>query len=459
MEKENKLGTHDIKKLFVSMAFPAIVGQLVSLLYNLVDRIYIGHIPEIGGDALAGVGVTVPIIIIISAFAYLIGAGGAPLASIKMGQGNENHAERIMGNAFFSLILVSIAITAIILLFMDDILYLFGVSDVTYIYAKDYMTLYTIGSIFVMITLGMNSFITAQGFAKTAMLTVSIGAIINIILDPIFIFGLKMNVRGAALATIISQGISALWVMKFVTGKETILKLKRENFKLEKGIMSKTVQLGMSPFVMNVTESFIIIAFNTNLLKYVGDSAVGAMTIMSSCMMIVFLPLSGLTQGAQPILSYNFGAKNTKRVVESFKILFISCFVYALIMFLLFQFFPRVFARFFTSNIEIIDLASRGLKIYMAGVFALGIQIACQQTFISMGNAKTSLFLAILRKVILLLPLIYIFPIFFQDKFFAVLLAEPVSDIIAATATAGTFFIGFKEALRQLRLKDKMAIN
>lgn len=454
MEHENKLGIMDIKKLFLSMAFPAIIGQLVSLIYNLVDRIYIGHIPEIGGDALAGVGVTAPIIIIISAFAYLIGAGGAPLASISMGQGNEKHGERIMGNAFFSLVVISFLITGFILVCMDKILFAFGASEVTYVYAKEYLTLYTFGTIFVMITLGMNSFITAQGFAKTAMLTVSIGALINIVLDPIFIFLLKMNVRGAALATIISQGISAIWVMKFILGKETILKLEKKNFKIDKGIMSKTIQLGMSPFVMNVTESFIMIAFNTSLLKFVGDAAVGAMTILSSCMMIVFLPLSGLTQGSQPIMSYNFGARNRERVKESFKILLISCFGYATTMFVLFQLFPGVFARFFTSNPDILTLATRGLRIYMGGIFAMGVQIACQQTFISMGNAKTSLFLAILRKIILLIPLIYILPMFFQDKFFAVLLAEPVSDIIASIVTAITFYFGFKEGLKHLNPRE-----
>lgn len=454
MEHENKLGIMDIKKLFLSMAFPAIIGQLVSLIYNLVDRIYIGHIPEIGGDALAGVGVTAPIIIIISAFAYLIGAGGAPLASISMGQDNEKHGERIMGNAFFSLVVISFLITGFILVCMDKILFAFGASEVTYVYAKEYLTLYTFGTIFVMITLGMNSFITAQGFAKTAMLTVSIGALINIVLDPIFIFLLKMNVRGAALATIISQGISAIWVMKFILGKETILKLEKKNFKIDKGIMSKTIQLGMSPFVMNVTESFIMIAFNTSLLKFVGDAAVGAMTILSSCMMIVFLPLSGLTQGSQPIMSYNFGARNRERVKESFKILLISCFGYATTMFVLFQLFPGVFARFFTSNPDILTLATRGLRIYMGGIFAMGVQIACQQTFISMGNAKTSLFLAVLRKIILLIPLIYILPMFFQDKFFAVLLAEPVSDIIASIVTAITFDFGFKEGLKHLNPRE-----
>ena len=455
MKNENKLGTGNIKKLFISMAFPAIVGQLVSLLYNLVDRIYIGHIPEIGGDALAGVGVTAPVIIIISAFAYLIGAGGAPLASIKMGQGKKEEAEKIMGNAFFSLVVLSFIIMAFILIFMDDILYLFGVSDTTFQYAKGYMVIYTLGTVFVMITLGMNSFITAQGFAKTAMLTVSIGAIINIVLDPILMFGFNLNVKGAALATIISQGISALWVLKFMTGKDTSLRLKKENFKLDKDIMLKTVQLGMSPFVMNVTESFIMIAFNTSLLKYVGDSAVGAMTIMSSCMMMLFLPLSGLTQGAQPILSYNFGARNKNRVQETFKILLISCFGYATTLWLLFQLFPDFFARFFTSNPEIIELAAKGLRIYMAGAFAMGVQIACQQTFISMGNARTSLFLAVLRKIILLLPLIYILPRFIDDKFFAIILAEPISDIVASTVTAFVFYFGFKEVMKQLKVEEK----
>lgn len=450
MERNNKLGTVDVKRLFFSMALPAIVGQLVSLLYNLVDRIYIGHIPEVGGAALAGVGITAPIIMIISAFAFLIGAGGAPLASIKMGANREEEAEQILGNSFFALIIIGIVLMAVTFLLMDPILYLFGASEEIHIYSRSYMEIYILGTVFVMITLGMNTFITAQGFAKIAMLTVSIGAIINIILDPIFIFLLEMGVRGAALATAISQGISAIWVIRFLTGEKTTLKLKKKNFKIQREILFSAMELGMSPFVMNITESFIMIAFNSSLQYYVGDLAVGAMTIMASCMQIVFLPISGLTQGAQPILSYNYGARNKERVVEAFKVLLISCITFTFTMWALMMIFPRVFAGFFTNNTEIIDLAERGIRIYMFGIFPMGIQVACQQTFVSLGNAKTSLFLAVLRKILLLLPLIFILPRFIDDKFFAVLLAEPISDIIAATVTGITFYFGFKEALKHI---------
>lgn len=450
MNRKNKLATVEVKRLFFSMALPAIIGQLVSLLYNLVDRIYIGHIPEIGGQALAGVGVTAPVIMIISAFAFLIGAGGAPLASIKMGEKKEDEAELILGNSFFALVIIAFIIVGLLYLFMDPVLRLFGTSPDIHIYARSYMEIYLLGTVFVMLTLGMNTFITAQGFAKTAMLTVSIGAVINIILDPIFIFLLDMNVRGAATATAISQGISAIWVVRFLIGDKTQLKLRKENFKIKKDILLSAMKLGMSPFVMNITESFTMIAFNASLQNYVGDMAVGAMTILASCMQIVFLPLSGLTQGAQPILSYNYGARNKERVIDAFNILIKTSIIYTIIMWLLMMIFPKVFAGFFTNNKDIIDLGARGIRIYMFGIFPMGIQVACQQTFVSLGNAKTSLFLAVLRKIILLLPLIFILPRFISDKFFAILLAEPISDIIAATVTGIAFYFGFREALQKM---------
>ena len=450
MSEKNRLGTEDVKKLLFSLAIPVIIGQLISLLYNLVDRMYIGHIEGIGGEALTGVGVTAPLLIIIAAFSVLIGMGGAPRASIKMGEKDNEGAEEIMGNCFVSLIGMSIVLTILFLLFNEKLLILFGASEKTLPYALEYMQIYTLGTLFVQLAVGMNPFISSQGFAKTSMITVSIGAIINIILDPIFIYGLKMNVKGAALATVISQAVSAIWVIEFLKGDKSILKLKKENFKIDMSIMKPVLLLGLSPFVMQITESFIIIAFNSSLQKYGGDVAVGAMTILSASMQFTFLPLSGLTQGAQPIISYNYGAKNKKRMKDAFKYLFISTVSYSTLFWLLMMIAPQFFSRIFTNDKAIIDMATAGIRIYMGGVFALGVQIVCQQTFIAMGNAKTSLFLALLRKVFLLIPLVLILPKVLSNKVFAVFLAEPISDIIAATVTGILFYRNFSSTLRSM---------
>lgn len=448
MNEKNRLGTENVKSLLFSLAIPAIIGQLITLVYNIVDRMYIGHIAEIGGDALTGVGVTAPLLIIISAFAVLVGMGGAPRASIKMGEKDSQGAEEIMGNCFVSLIGISIVLTILFLIFNEKLLIMFGASEKTLPYALEYMKIYTLGTIFVQLAIGMNPFISSQGFAKTSMLAVSIGAIINIVLDPIFIYGFKMNVKGAALATIISQAVSAIWVVHFLKGDRTNLKLKKENLKINKSIMGPVLLLGLSPFVMQITESFIIIAFNSNLQKYGGDVAVGAMTILSAAMQFTFLPLSGLTQGAQPIMSYNYGAKNKERMKDTFKYLCISTVTYSIVFWLFIMIAPQLFSKIFTNNKAIIDMATKGLRIYMAGAFALGIQIACQQTFIALGNARTSLFLALLRKVFLLIPLVIILPNILSNKVFAVFLSEPISDIIAATVTGILFYRDFSSTLK-----------
>lgn len=450
MNEENRLGTENVKKLLFSLSIPAIIGQLISLLYNMVDRMYIGHIPEIGGDALTGVGITAPILIIISAFSVLVGMGGAPRASIKMGEKDIEGAEEIMGNCFVSLIGISIILTVLFSIFNEKLLVIFGASEKTLPYALEYMKIYTLGTIFVQLAVGMNPFISSQGFAKISMITVSIGAIINIVLDPIFIYGLKMNVKGAALATIISQAVSAIWVIHFLKGDRTNLKLKRKNLKINKDVMGPVLLLGLSPFVMQITESFIIITFNSNLQKYGGDVAVGAMTILSAAMQFTFLPLSGLTQGAQPIMSYNYGAKNKERMKDTFKYLCITTVTYSIVFWLFMMIKPQLFSKIFTNNKAIIDMATKGLRIYMAGAFALGIQIACQQTFIALGNARTSLFLALLRKVFLLIPLVLILPNILSNKVFAVFLAEPISDITASTVTGILFYKDFKSTLRSI---------
>lgn len=445
-----ELGTCSVGKLLFKLAVPAIAAQIINLLYNLVDRMYIGHIGEVGKLALTGVGVCLPLIMLISAFAALVSMGAAPRASIFLGKGEKDNAEKTLGNSFSLLVIISIILTLIFFFFAEDLLLIFGASENTIEYATSYMKIYSIGTIFVQLTLGLNAFISAQGFAKVSMMTVLIGAIFNIVLDPILIFGFNMGVSGAALATIISQALSMLWILKFLTGKKTTLKIKRKNLSLSKNIVLPSIALGLAPFIMQATESLIAVCFNSSLLKYGGDIAVGAMTILTSVMQFSMLPLNGLTQGGQPILSYNYGAKNPERVKKAFKILLISCVTYSMILWALAMITPKSFVLIFNNDPELLDFTSNALRIYMALSGIFGIQIACQQSFIALGNAKTSLFLALLRKIILLIPLIYIMPIFISDKTTAVFMAEPVADFIAVSTTAILFYIQFKKAMNEI---------
>lgn len=445
-----ELGTCSVGKLLFKLAVPAIAAQIINLLYNLVDRMYIGHIAEVGKLALTGVGVCLPLIMLISAFAALVSMGAAPRASIFLGKGEKDNAEKTLGNSFSLLVIISIILTLIFFFFAEDLLLIFGASENTIEYATSYMKIYSIGTIFVQLTLGLNAFISAQGFAKVSMMTVLIGAIFNIVLDPILIFGFNMGVSGAALATIVSQALSMLWILKFLTGKKTTLKIKRKNLSLSKNIVLPSIALGLAPFIMQATESLIAVCFNSSLLKYGGDIAVGAMTILTSVMQFSMLPLNGLTQGGQPILSYNYGAKNPERVKKAFKILLISCVTYSMILWALAMITPKSFVLIFNNDPELLDFTSNALRIYMALSGIFGIQIACQQSFIALGNAKTSLFLALLRKIILLIPLIYIMPIFISDKTTAVFMAEPVADFIAVSTTAILFYIQFKKAMNEI---------
>lgn len=445
MSKEADLANDSIKHLLFVLAVPAITSQVVNALYNMIDRMYIGHIKDVGAAALTGVGICFPIIMIVSAFAYLVGVGGAPRASIFMGKGDPKTSEKILGNCFTALVTAAFTLTALILIFKEPLLYLFGASENTIDFAKDYMTIYALGTVFVQVTLGLNAFISAQGFSKISMMTVIIGAIINIVLDPIFIFALGMGVRGAALATIISQAISALWAFKFLTGKNTILKLKRENLKIKKNILLPCIGLGIAPFVMTSTESILVLCFNSSLLKYGGDMAVGAMTILSSVMQFAMLPMQGITQGGQPIISFNFGAKNLGRVKKAFKLQTICAFTYAAIVWALVEIAPTAVVSVFTSDAELAGLACWAVRIYMASVALMGIQISCQQTFIAFGNSKISAFLAIFRKILVLIPLIYILPLFIGDKVLAVFLAEPIADVIAVATTVTMFVINIKK--------------
>lgn len=454
MSQEVDLGREPVGHLLFILAVPAITSQVVNALYNMVDRMYIGHIPEVGSAALTGVGVCFPIIMIISAFAYLFGMGGAPRASIFMGKKDNDTAEKILGNCTTSLMIIAVLLTVLVLIFQEPLLYLFGASENTIGYAMDYMTIYAIGTIFVQLTLGLNAFISAQGFSKISMLTVVIGAVTNIVLDPIFIFGLNMGVQGAAVATVMSQALSAIWAFWFLSGKNTILKLKRENLKINFHILLPCIALGVAPFAMQATESVLVLCFNSSLLKYGGDLAVGAMTILSSVMQFAMLPLQGLTQGGQPIISYNYGAKQGDRVQKAFKLQTISCFSYSSFIWLLIMIFPSLFVAIFTSDPQLTEITIWALRIYMAGVLLMGIQISCQQTFIAFGNSKKSAFLAVFRKILVLIPLIYILPMFISDQVFAVFLAEPIADTIAVLTTSTMFYFEMKNKMKEMQTKQ-----
>ncbi|WP_107571938.1 MATE family efflux transporter [Clostridioides difficile] len=430
-------------KLLFKLATPAIIAQIVNVLYNIVDRIFIGRM-ENGEVAMAGVGVAFPIIIIIMACSYLIGMGGGPLAAIKMGEQNNDEAEKIMSNSFSVLVILAILLTIGFKIGKEPLLWIFGASESTIGYSMDYLNIYLMGTVFVQISMGMNTFINTQGFATTGMMTVAIGALINIILDPIFIFGFNMGVKGAALATIIAQGVSAIWVLMFLFGKKSILKIKKKYMIPKASIVLPVLGLGISPFIMQSTESLVLISLNSKLQMYGGDLAVGSMAIMSSIMQILMLPNMGVTQGAQPIISYNYGSGQLDRVKKTFKLCLLSCLTYSTILWLLLMIFPTFFVSIFNKNPQLLSMTSWSIKIYFAGAFMFGIQIACQQTFLALGKATISLVLALLRKIVLLIPLIFILPTFFNEKLFAVILAEPVADITAATITAISFFIFYK---------------
>lgn len=449
MDNSQAMATEKIPKLLARLAVPAVVAQVINLLYNIVDRIYIGHIPEIGTAALTGVGLFMPILMLINAFAMLAGSGGAPRAAIAMGRKDRDTAEKIMGNCFSLLILMAVALTVLFYAFAPQLLRLFGASDVTLPYAVSYARIYILGSVFVLIVMGMNPFITTQGFARISMLTTVIGACINIVLDPVFIFVFDMGVEGAALATVLSQAVGALWILRFLSGKKTILRLKKENMRLKKGVILPCLALGVSSFVMLSTESILSISFSTSLARYGGDLAVGAMTIISSVSQLVTMPLQGICQGGQPIISYNYGSGDRERVKKAFYTQFLVCVVFSTLSWAMLMLAPRVFAGLFSSDSTLIEYTVWALRIYMAGIFAFGLQIACQQSFMALGQAKVSLFLAFLRKIILLIPLIFILPAFFADKVFGVFLAEPISDILAATVTTITFFARFNTILNR----------
>ena len=448
------MGTGSVKKLMAQMAVPALIGQVVNLLYNIVDRIYIGHLPEIGGAALTGVGLFTPILMLITAFAMLAGAGGAPRAAIAMGQGNRDKAEKILGNCFSVLMILAVVLTTVFYFTCPTLLRWFGASDATLPYAVEYGRIYVLGSVFVLTVMGMNTFITTQGFAKISMLTTVIGAVINIALDPILMFGFGLGVKGAAIATVLSQMISALWILRFLTGKQTILKLKKENLKLRGNIILPCLALGISSFVMVSTESILSISFTSSLQRFGGDVAVGAMTVLTSINQLITMPLSGICQGGQPLISFNYGAKKYDRVKEAFFCQFGICVAYTTVFWLMLMCFPNAFAGIFTNNVNLVDYTAWAIRVYLACGFSVGFQISCQQAFMALGQAKISLIMALLRKVILLIPLIFILPNFFTNQAFAVFLAEPVADITAAAVTTFLFFRFFLRMLREEKAKQ-----
>ena len=449
------LGTEPVGRLLWRLAVPTVIAQLVNMLYNIVDRIYIGHIPETGSMALTGVGVCLPIIMIISAFAAFVSSGGAPRASISMGRGDYDQAQRILGGCFTLQVAISLVLTAVLLIWNRPLLLAFGASGNTIEYAAQYMGVYALGTLFVELTLGLNAFITAQGFAQVGMKTVLIGAVANILLDPLFIFVLDMGVRGAALATVLSQGVSCVWVISFLRGKKTLLRLEKAALPIRPRLILPCVALGTAAFIMQASESVISVCFNASLLKYGGDLAVGAMTILSSVMQFAMLPLQGIAQGAQPISSYNYGAGNAQRVRQTFWLLLKVSLGYALVLWGCIQLFPGGFARIFTPDAELVAFTAGVLRIYCGALFLMGIQIACQMTFVSIGNAPCSIIVAVLRKFVLLLPLIYLLPHLLADQTRAVFLAEPVADVIAVTGTVILFSSQFRKALRGLENDNK----
>ena len=446
------MATERVPKLLAQLAIPAVVAQVINLLYNIVDRIYIGHIPGYGADALTGVGLFMPILMLVNAFALLAGSGGAPRAAISMGRQDNHTAEQIMGNCFALLLGMAAALTLIFYALAPQLLVLFGASEATLPYALDYARIYILGTVFVMIVLGMNPFITTQGFSKISMLTTVIGAVINIILDPIFIFTLDLGVKGAALATILSQAVGATWILRFLTGSKTSLRLRKSNFRLEKHIILPCLALGISTFVMMATESLLSVSFTSSLARYGGDIAVGSMTILTSVCQLVVMPLQGICQGGQPIISYNYGAHNDNRVKEAFRCQLTVCALFGTLSWAVVLLIPQVFSGLFTNDTALAEYAAWALRIYMAGIFAFSFQICCQQSFMALGQAKISLLLACLRKIILLIPLIFLLPNFFADKVFAVFLAEPISDILAALVTTIAFFSQFNKIMQKGRV-------
>lgn len=447
-EQQQLLATAPVGPLLLKMAIPTITANLIHVLYNMIDRMFIGHIPEVGAEALTGVGVCLPLTVIIMACAALAGSGGAPRASILMGKGDPETAQKILGNCTSAIVIMGALLMVLQWIFGKDLLYLFGASEGTIVYAWNYLKVYAAGTVFVLISVGLNAFITAQGFTKISMISVIIGATANIILDAVFILIFNMGVAGAALATIIAQALSSVWILRFLLGNRTALRIQKKHLKIDPKVYLPCAALGLSPFVMQSTEGLITICFNTSLLQYGGDIAVGAMTILASVMQLSMLPLTGITQGAQPIISFNYGANNIDRVKKTFFLTLRSCLIFGTVIWAISMLLPQIFIGIFTSDAALTEYTINAIHIYMATAFLLGIQVSCQQTFLALGKAKISLFLAALRKIFLLIPLIYITPYFVNQKDIGVFLAEPIADTLAVIATASCFIYIFRKLIK-----------
>lgn len=450
-DKEKKMATEGIGKLMISMAVPSIIAQIINILYSIVDRIYIGHIKGVGMEALTGVGVTFPIITLISAFSAFVGAGGAPLAAIWLGKGDRKRAEKILGNGVTLLVFFTVILMAFFYAFQKPLLYLFGASDATIGYAVSYISIYLAGTIFVELALGLNAFIISQGQSRTAMMAVLIGAASNIILDPIFIFALGMGVKGAAYATVISQALSALWTVGFLISRKSSLTIKWQAMKPDFPVIGSVMALGISPFIMRATESLISIVLNNGLQKYGGDIYVGSLTIMQSVMQMYSAPLGGFTQGVQPIISYNFGAGNFDRVKKLYRSMITVCFLFAAMATVLVMIFPGFFAGMFTNDVQLIALVEKMMPIFMCGMLIFGLQQGIQPTFLALGQAKLSLFIAIFRKVILLVPLALVLPLKFGVM--GIYYAEPVSDVLSAVTATVLFLLNIKKIVSKETLQ------
>ena len=438
--QDNILDFMPVPKAFLKLAVPAVAAQLINILYNLVDKMFIGHIPEVGKQALAGVGVTTPVILAISAFAALVSMGGAPKASIFLGKGDTVQAEKVVGSCTWMLLLLSVLLTVLMLAFGRPVLLLFGASEDTISFAVSYMNIYCLGTVFTQLTLGLNAFITAKGKTLISMKNVAIGAVTNIILDAVFINGFQMGVRGAALATVISQGVSAAFVIRYLQSEKSTLKLERRQIRFDKEILLPCIFLGTSPALMQLTENLVAISFNTSLQKYGGDMAVASMSILNSVMQFVMLLLPGLVQGAQPLLSYNLGAGNIKRVKKTFRLLLVSCVTGSFMIWLLCMICPQIVAGIFTNDTELIQYTEWSMRIYLSVMLIYGIQVACQYSFVALDQARTAIFLTIWRKIILLIPLIFVLPLVWSDSVTGVFLAEPIADTLAVCTTAPMFY-------------------
>ncbi len=446
----NDFGNDRIGKLLFRLSMPAILAQLINVLYSLVDRMYIGKMEGVGSLALAGMGLSMPIITLTAAFSALVGVGGSTRAAIAMGEGDNRRAEKIMGNSFCLLLIISVILTFVFLMFKRPLLYLFGASDDTILYAENYLTIYCMGTLFVELAMGMNNFINTQGFAKTGMLTVTIGAVLNIILDPIFIFIFDMGIAGAAGATILSQAVSAVWVMRFLLGQKGRIRLHFSDMALERKIVLPVLAIGLSPFIMQSTESLVQITLNSGLRNYGGDLYVSAMTVINSVMQLFLMPLMGLGQGAQPIISYNFGARKYDRVKKAARLLIQVSLIVSIAGWAAAMLFPQLFVRIFNNEAELIAVTVPAMRIFLAAIFAMGAQFACQQCMLAIGQAKVCIFLALLRKIILLIPLALVLPIYFGTT--GIFTAEPISDMLAAITTIGVFIGQFNRILK----KDEM---